>query len=304
MRLTFNSPIDTTARFDDEGPLAFFSIEPADAITIDGVRFSEDLTEAIYDVTHHDTTDYVWILTGARSAEGSLLCGPQVLSYTTRMESGPGTVQGEAFWIVAVKGASCSFPAIAALLNTYPDSGATVAAASAIDDQGTFEIAGVRPGDYWPVLLLDWNGDGLLNPIWDLIGDVHSEVGLYDPDEDGMPEPINMSDSTHVEILLGAYGSSSIGKPRDLPGVVRFMETYPNPSTGDVRVFFDLEAPAVIAVTVYDVLGRRVSEIANGLVPNGTHELPWRTDGFPAGVYVVRVQGPDFAISRQMILLR
>lgn len=302
---TFSAPVDTSARFDGAGPLAFFTIHPADSLVIHGMQVSEDRRAVSFDVTHRADTDYLWVLTGARAEEGALLCRPAVLSYTTRHDRGEAVVQGWAgLMFVTKQRDECSaWPSVAALLDAPPGPTAAVVAAAAVADNAEFEITGVRPGTYWPVMLLDLNRDGRVQPDWSRIGHAESEVGLYDPDWDGQVDSLVVSGAGVWEIMLGAYGSSR-EDPAVLPGRARLLQNYPNPFAGSTRLRFELARPMPLVVAVYDLLGRQVARPARGWFTGGWHEVAWAADGLTAGTYVLRLEGPDFTLVRPLVVLR
>ncbi len=63
---------------------------------------------------------------------------------------------------------------------------------------------------------------------------------------------------------------------------------YPNPSAGSVTVPLTLGRAAEARVVVFDMLGRRVAVLAEGLLGAGRHALTLEAAGLPAGVYLVR----------------
>ncbi len=79
---------------------------------------------------------------------------------------------------------------------------------------------------------------------------------------------------------------------------------YPNPSDGTVVLPLVLDAPAEVRVSVYDVLGRRVVELADEQLAAGRHALALDTAGLPSGVYVVRATSDGFAASRHLTVVR
>ena len=42
-------------------------------------------------------------------------------------------------------------------------------------------------------------------------------------------------------------------------------------------------------IEVYDVLGRRVATLLDETVAAGRHEVTWRVQALPAGVYLIRL---------------
>jgi len=88
-------------------------------------------------------------------------------------------------------------------------------------------------------------------------------------------------------IVVGAQGSVDF----------ELSNISPNPGDGPVVVGFGLKRGAAIVIEVYDVQGRRVTELARGVWPGGTHVVLWNGqthDGKPAppGLYVLRYAHP------------
>ena len=85
--------------------------------------------------------------------------------------------------------------------------------------------------------------------------------------------------------------------------------SYPNPFNSLVIIPFDLAFSGRVRLNVYDVLGRKVRTLVEGVMSPGHHTIPW--DGRDAlgrpvasGRYVIRLQAEGFSQSRTMTLLR
>ena len=83
---------------------------------------------------------------------------------------------------------------------------------------------------------------------------------------------------------------------------------YPNPAVarvgGAVTVPLALAEPAEVRVAVYDVLGREVAVLAEGVLAAGRHTLALAAGGLVPGVYVVRAVGPTGSATRRITVLR
>ena len=297
---TFTHPVDTSARYGEEGPLAFYLMGGA-GLSIDSSYVSEDLMRFSFDVTHHAAADYVWILTGARSKGGEELCTPYGLTYTTRNGWGSGSVGGFGSYVVSTKSSQCS-PFVAALLDSEPTADAGLAAAVALDQDAYFEIDGVREGTYWPVLLIDWERDGIIEPDWENAGLVESEIGLYNPDWDEEADSIVVTDTSEIEIEILAHGAGSV-EGSELPGTARLLQNYPNPFGRSTTIAFELERPLRLSMTIHDLLGRQVARPLSGFHQTGRHEIEWTPLRLASGLYVVRLSAEDFVLSRRIISL-
>ena len=76
---------------------------------------------------------------------------------------------------------------------------------------------------------------------------------------------------------------------RALPEAVVVPGAYPNPFRGHTRIGFALPSPMPVRLCVYDVLGREVARLVDGVLEAGGHEVPWEAGPLPRGVYVYRL---------------
>jgi hypothetical protein len=84
---------------------------------------------------------------------------------------------------------------------------------------------------------------------------------------------------------------------------------HPNPFRSSVSVAYSLARPGAVDLAVYDVAGRRVRRLAEGVRPAGEAVIRW--DGrdearaaVGAGVYFVRLRTPDADVTRKTLRLR
>lgn len=82
------------------------------------------------------------------------------------------------------------------------------------------------------------------------------------------------------------------------------LSAYPNPFAHSTTLLLSLDAPRRITVGVYDVLGRRVSVLHRGPLSAGEHPLTFDRGALPSGVYIVRAEGEDVALSQRVLILR
>ncbi len=66
---------------------------------------------------------------------------------------------------------------------------------------------------------------------------------------------------------------------------------------------YDLPREQKATIALYDVLGRRVLELAEGVHSPGTHEVEVALDWLPAGLYLYRLETPRFVGSRSLTVV-
>ncbi len=89
-----------------------------------------------------------------------------------------------------------------------------------------------------------------------------------------------------------------------LPESYQLDQNYPNPFNPTTQIAFTLPKPAQVDLRVYDILGRVVATLANGLFQPGRHTLEWNASGNPSGVYFYRLTTPEFSSTRKMLLIQ
>ncbi len=82
------------------------------------------------------------------------------------------------------------------------------------------------------------------------------------------------------------------------------LSVAPNPARGAAVLTLRLDAAQSARVAVYDLLGRPVARLHDGLLAAGTHGFRFSTEALPAGVYVVRAAAGDAVLTRRLTVAR
>jgi hypothetical protein len=86
-------------------------------------------------------------------------------------------------------------------------------------------------------------------------------------------------------------------------------QNYPNPFNPSTMISFSVLRRARVNITIYNLLGEKVIELLNDVLPVGTHQVNWDgRDGIgrevASGIYFYRLRTDDFHRTRKMILLK
>ena len=83
------------------------------------------------------------------------------------------------------------------------------------------------------------------------------------------------------------------------------LEVYPNPFRDRTTLQFSVGRSGLVQVVLYDVLGRQVERLYEGVPSAGpVHSLRIDGKGLPAGVYFVRLLGEGIHATKTILLLR
>jgi hypothetical protein len=136
-----------------------------------------------------------------------------------------------------------------------------------------------------------------LAPNWDALGD--SLTIRIDNDGDGVFEDSLLLANTATAIEGGpVQGGAS------LPEEFRLHSNYPNPFNPTTTISYALPQAADVTLTVYDVLGRQIRQLASGTKSTGTYEVTFDATGLPSGVYFYRLQAGDYVETKRMVIVR
>ena len=68
---------------------------------------------------------------------------------------------------------------------------------------------------------------------------------------------------------------------------------HPNPFNPTTQIRFDLPEESRVTLVLYDVLGRKVTELASGDYGAGFHSVAWNASSFASGIYLARFTAID-----------
>jgi photosystem II stability/assembly factor-like uncharacterized protein len=85
---------------------------------------------------------------------------------------------------------------------------------------------------------------------------------------------------------------------------IELKPNYPNPFNPHTTFRFVLPTAMYIILTVCDVLGRDVANLASSYLGPGEHQIAWDASGCASGVYVCRLQTRSAVLARKILLLR
>jgi hypothetical protein len=79
---------------------------------------------------------------------------------------------------------------------------------------------------------------------------------------------------------------------------------YPNPSSNRATISFTLPTAQAVRLAVYDVLGREVAVLADGVRPAGTQVVAFDAAALPSGVYLYRLESGGTVLTQRLTLVR
>jgi hypothetical protein len=93
------------------------------------------------------------------------------------------------------------------------------------------------------------------------------------------------------------------GDPIAMPSTFVLEQNHPNPFNPLTFIEYRLPADVQVTLKVYDVLGREMATIVDGLEHAGTYAVQWDASRVPSGIYFYRLRTGNFSTTRKLIVL-
>ncbi|MCB1060277.1 MAG: VWA domain-containing protein [Calditrichaeota bacterium] len=112
--------------------------------------------------------------------------------------------------------------------------------------------------------------------------------------------------ATDLEGMRGELGFA-VASPLDEPSIVSgfaLLPNYPNPFNGSTTIEFDLPEASDVQLVVYDISGRKVTELAHGSFASGRHAVVFGGEELASGLYLCHMTAGKFSTRQKMLLLK
>ncbi|MGF1669152.1 MAG: family 16 glycosylhydrolase [Balneolaceae bacterium] len=151
----------------------------------------------------------------------------------------------------------------------------------------------------WEVLIWDMSGAGF-EEKWDIITLIFDmaagQIG------DGGPDFTWYFDD--IEIFTSEIPTSTEQHDDSVPETFKLKQNYPNPFNPTTNIQFELSEISEITLDVYDIMGRHVANLANGLYRSGQHIVRFDASDLASGLYIYRLHTGAYVQTKKMLLLK
>ena len=107
-----------------------------------------------------------------------------------------------------------------------------------------------------------------------------------------------------AQLYSTTQGLTSIKKDPPLPVAFALKQNFPNPFNPTTTIEYDLPAASYVTLKVFDLLGREIATLVNGIQQARTYIIPFNASSLSTGVYFYRLHTPTFSQTKKMVLVR
>ena len=127
------------------------------------------------------------------------------------------------------------------------------------------------------------------------------------PQYNGTVVTENITTGGHVTVseAVTIYNpSTGVGEMSGPPDNFVLQQNYPNPFNPTTIIKFELPRSSYVTLTLFDLLGREISVLADGLKEVGFHEVSLDASRLSSGVYFYSMKAGEFNSVKRLVLLR
>ena len=86
---------------------------------------------------------------------------------------------------------------------------------------------------------------------------------------------------------------------------IAIQNIYPNPFSNETNINFSLASSGNVNVSIHDMTGREVAELANGVMAAGDHQITWEAGNeVPNGIYFCTISTAGHKLTQKVMLSR
>jgi phosphatidylserine/phosphatidylglycerophosphate/cardiolipin synthase-like enzyme len=106
-------------------------------------------------------------------------------------------------------------------------------------------------------------------------------------------------DAGGTDILVGVEEKSS-----SMPAAYGLSQNYPNPFNPTTVISYQLPVMSKVGLVVYDILGRKVASLVDGIKSAGSYRITWDASKVSSGVYFYRLQAGNYRATKKLLHLK
>ncbi|MDP3684907.1 MAG: T9SS type A sorting domain-containing protein, partial [Ignavibacteria bacterium] len=95
-----------------------------------------------------------------------------------------------------------------------------------------------------------------------------------------------------------------------LPEEFKLLQNYPNPFNPSTSIKYALPFESYVKLVVYNTVGEKVRELVSSVQNSGYHEVIFKADDLPSGIYFYSIGATSVSgkhhniVSKKMLLLK
>ena len=90
----------------------------------------------------------------------------------------------------------------------------------------------------------------------------------------------------------------------DIPNETTLGQNYPNPFNPTTTIPFSLKEAVNVEITIYNMLGQKVTSLVNERFTAGNHLATWDASSMASGMYIYRLKAGNVVKTKKLMLIK
>jgi enterochelin esterase family protein len=95
-----------------------------------------------------------------------------------------------------------------------------------------------------------------------------------------------------------------IPKRSEIPSIYQNLKVYPNPFNEKSHITFTLPKDSIVSLTIYDLQGRKISNLWDGFCDYGSHQTTFDGSSLASGIYFIQLIADSFHQTQKLVLMK
>jgi hypothetical protein len=106
------------------------------------------------------------------------------------------------------------------------------------------------------------------------------------------------------EIVVADWRGNEVPVNMEIPREFNLSSAYPNPFNPVTTLSYSVPEDSNLRITVYDMLGREVTELVSGFQTAGNYQVSWNASNEASGAYLVTMATDTFKSTQKVMLVK
>ncbi|MBS4035510.1 MAG: T9SS type A sorting domain-containing protein [Ignavibacterium sp.] len=114
-----------------------------------------------------------------------------------------------------------------------------------------------------------------------------------------MIRPVPLIHHKNIQFSINTSNEQKV-----IPEEYHLYQNSPNPFNPATTIKFDLPKDGIVELSIYDILGRKITTLINEYRSAGSYEQSFNASSLASGIYLYRIKVNDFVSAKKMILAK
>ena len=150
------------------------------------------------------------------------------------------------------------------------------------------------------------NPPGIFTPVAAIrSNNIVTKVLASELNDDGFPDLVFASADSAFSVAINRGNVvTRVDRPDTFPSEDELFQNYPNPFNPSTAFRYSVSTQESVHLALYDILGRKIATLVNGVSKAGTHEVRFDASHLSAGIYFYRLSTHNSVQTRKMIVVK